>query len=137
MYTPDRAALGGDLARDALHAAFEIQEPLVEILAERLPRLSVDPRRRVLAEALVRLLQQRRLDVTQQVRERLSSSLLRSLSDPIEYVSARARRCVRCAFRRSNFPVGRAPSLHRVLGRYPRVPRLLRYYERVRLLGGL
>jgi hypothetical protein len=35
--------------------------------------------------------------------------------------------------------MGRAPSLHRLDGRYPRLRRLLagRYYERVRLLGGL
>src|SRR6187402_2525875 len=30
----------------------------------------------------------------------------------------------------------RAPSLHRLDGRYPRLRRLLRYYERVRLLAG-
>src|SRR5438093_512992 len=35
------------------------------------------------------------------------------------------------------FPVGLAPSLHRILGRYPRVLRLPRYYVRVRLLGGI
>src|SRR5215216_8164171 len=41
----------------AMNAAFEIEQPRVEILAVRMPGLSVDPWSRILPKALVRLLQ--------------------------------------------------------------------------------
>ena len=40
-------------------------------------------------------------------------------------------------FARYRFPLVVTPSLHRVRGRYHRVPQLLRYYEPVRLLRGI
>jgi len=65
--------------------------------------------------------------------------VLRSLADPLGDVGAEFRALGPVRVSPSGFPVGRAPSLHRLPGRYPRVRRLLagRYYERVRLLRGL
>ena len=76
-------------------------------------------------------------NLPKQIVEPLSLALLRFRSDPLE-VRERGL-SVLCPGRVSlgGFPVGRAPSLRRVLGRYPRVPRLLRYYGHVRPLDGL
>ena len=89
------------------------------------------------SQALVRLLQERHLDVAQQVGPLLLWLLFRSLSDPLQ---CRERACsVLCRERVScsGFSLGRGPSLHRLDGRYPRLRRLLRYNARVRLLDGL
>ena len=86
----------------------------------------------------IRLLEQRHLDVAEQVGELLLLLLLCFLADPLQV-------CERgfpplCALVRVSLigiPLGRwsfPPSTPRAL---PRVRRLLRYYDRVRLLGGL
>ena len=123
----------------AMHAVLEVAQLGVQILAVLLPRDPIDARRCILAKALVRLLQKRHLEMAQQVGEPFPFSFLRSLSDPLQ---ARERAFPVLSPERvswSRFPVGRALSLHRLLGRYPRVRRLLagRYSARVRLLEGL
>src|SRR5450432_2863572 len=60
--------------------------------------------------------------------------LFRSLSDPLQarerILLALCRGCVSC----SGLSLGLGPSLHRLDGSYPRLRRLLRYYDLVRLL---
>src|SRR5690606_33830500 len=58
-----------------------------EVFAIVAPRLPIYPSCRIFPQALIRLLQQRHLDVTQQVGEPLLLLLSGSLSDPLQHCS--------------------------------------------------
>jgi hypothetical protein len=135
MHTPHRLRM----IVAAMNAVPKVAQAGVQILAVLVPRNPIDTRGSILAEALVRLLQKRLLDMAQQIGEPFPFPLLCSLSDPLQ---GRERACPVLSPERvswSRFPVGRALSLHRLDGRYPRLRRLLagRYSARVRLLEGL
>src|SRR5690606_41093276 len=70
-----------------LDPILEVEQPGFEVFAIVAPRLPIYPSCRIFPQALIRLLQQRHLDVTQQVGEPLLLLLSGSLSDPLQHCS--------------------------------------------------
>jgi hypothetical protein len=118
-----------------MDSILQVKQALVETLAVLSPRHLIHSCRRIPSKTLVRLLEKRLLDVAQQVGPLFYWLLPRSLSHPLQ----KAERiglalCRGCVFR-SGLSLGLGPSLCRLDGRYPRLRRLLRYYDLVRLLS--
>src|SRR5690606_4900591 len=70
-----------------LDPILEVEQPGFEVFAVVAPRLPVYPSCRIFPQALIRLLPERHLDVTQQVGEPLRLLLSGSLSDPLQHCS--------------------------------------------------
>jgi hypothetical protein len=69
----------------ALYAVLEVPQSLVQILPVRAPRDPIYTWGRALLQALICLLEQRHLDVAEEVIESCPFSFLCSLSDPLHY----------------------------------------------------